>query len=73
MSNAAMNLPAQTPGWTREEMAQRAARDIPNGAYVNLGIGIPELVARFVPEGREVIYHTENGLLGMGPVADDGG
>ena len=73
MSNAAMNLPAQTPGWTREEMAQRAARDIPNGAYVNLGIGIPELVARFVPEGREVIYHTENGLLGMGPVEDDGG
>jgi len=73
MSNAVMNLPAHTPGWTREEMAQRAARDIPNGAYVNLGIGIPELVARFVPEGREVIYHTENGLLGMGPVADDGG
>ena len=54
-------------------MARRAALDIPNGAYVNLGIGIPELVARFVPEGREVIYHTENGLLGMGPVADDGG
>ena len=73
MSNAAMNLPDQAPGWTREEMAQRAARDIPNGAYVNLGIGIPELVARFVPKGREVIYHTENGLLGMGPVADDGG
>ena len=73
MSNAAMNLPAQTPGWTREEMAQRAARDIPNGADVNLGIGSPELVARFGPEGREVIYHTENGLLGMGPVADDGG
>jgi 3-oxoadipate CoA-transferase beta subunit len=73
MSNAAMNLPDAAPGWTREEMAQRAARDIPNGAYVNLGIGIPELVARFVPEGREVIYHTENGLLGMGPVAADGG
>jgi 3-oxoadipate CoA-transferase beta subunit len=56
-----------TVGMTREQMAQRAALDIPNGAYVNLGIGIPELVARFVPEGREVIYHTENGLLGMGP------
>ena len=54
-------------GLTREQMAQRAALDIPNGAYVNLGIGIPELVARYVPEGREVIYHTENGLLGMGP------
>jgi 3-oxoadipate CoA-transferase beta subunit len=48
-------------------MAARAAQDIPDGSYVNLGIGIPELVARFVPEGREFIYHTENGLLGMGP------
>ncbi len=54
-------------GWTRDEMAQRAALDIADGAYVNLGIGIPELVAKYVPEGREVIYHTENGLLGMGP------
>jgi 3-oxoadipate CoA-transferase beta subunit len=54
-------------GWTREQMAARAAQDIPDGSYVNLGIGIPELVARFVPEGREFIYHTENGLLGMGP------
>jgi len=53
--------------WTREEMAARAAQDIPDGSYVNLGIGIPELVAQFVPEGREFIYHTENGLLGMGP------
>lgn len=53
-------------GWNREEMAQRAALDIPNGAYVNLGIGIPEKVVQYVPEGREVIYHTENGLLGMG-------
>ncbi|MHC5028560.1 MAG: CoA-transferase, partial [Planctomycetota bacterium] len=48
-------------------MAQRLAQDIPNGSYVNLGIGIPELVAKFVPEGRTLIYHTENGLLGMGP------
>ena len=54
-------------GWTREEMAARAAQDIPDGSYVNLGIGIPELVAKFVPEGRVFIYHTENGLLGMGP------
>ena len=54
-------------GWTREQMAARAAQDIPDGSYVNLGIGIPELVAHFVPEGREFIYHTENGLLGMGP------
>jgi 3-oxoadipate CoA-transferase, beta subunit len=54
-------------GWTREQMAARAALDIPDGSYVNLGIGIPELVAQFVPQGREFIYHTENGLLGMGP------
>ncbi|RLA25389.1 MAG: 3-oxoacid CoA-transferase [Gammaproteobacteria bacterium] len=54
-------------GWTREQMAARAAQDIPDGSYVNLGIGIPELVAQFVPQGREFIYHTENGLLGMGP------
>ena len=54
-------------GWSREQMAARAAMDIPDGSYVNLGIGIPELVAQFVPEGREFIYHTENGLLGMGP------
>ena len=59
-------------GWSREDMAQRLAQDIPNGAYVNLGIGIPELIARFVPEGREFIYHTENGLLGMGPSPEEG-
>lgn len=57
-------------GWSRDEMAQRLARDIPNGSYVNLGIGIPELVARFVPEGRTLVYHTENGLLGMGALRD---
>ena len=59
-------------GWSREDMAKRLAQDIPDGAFVNLGIGIPELVARFVPEGREFIYHTENGLLGMGPSPEDG-
>ncbi|MCD6596799.1 MAG: 3-oxoacid CoA-transferase subunit B, partial [Bacteroidales bacterium] len=53
-------------GWNRAEMAQKVALDIPDGSYVNLGIGIPEMVAGFVPEGREVIYQTENGLLGMG-------
>lgn len=59
-------------GWDKNEMAQKAALDIPDGAYVNLGIGMPELVAGFVPEGREVIYHTENGLLGMGPTPEAG-
>jgi len=54
------------------EVAKLVALDIPDGSYVNLGIGIPELVADFVPEGREVIYHTENGLLGMGPVPESG-
>jgi 3-oxoadipate CoA-transferase beta subunit len=59
-------------GWSREQMAARVAQDIPDGSYVNLGIGIPELVAKFVPEGREFIYHTENGLLGMGPPPSPG-
>ncbi|MHC4838081.1 MAG: 3-oxoacid CoA-transferase subunit B [Planctomycetota bacterium] len=53
-------------------MAARVAQDIPDGSYVNLGIGIPELITRFVPEGREFIYHTENGLLGMGPSPAEG-
>lgn len=59
-------------GLTRDEMAKRCALDISDGAYVNLGIGIPERVAAHVPEGREVIYHTENGLLGMGPPPQPG-
>jgi len=57
-------------GWNRAEMAQKVALDIPDGSYVNLGIGIPEMVADFVPEGRELIYQTENGLLGMGKIPD---
>ncbi len=67
MSNTSTSI-----GRSREEMAQRAALDIPEGSYVNLGIGIPEKVAAYIPEGREVIYHTENGLLGMGPSPGDG-
>lgn len=52
---------------TRPQMAQRAAADIPEGWYVNLGIGIPTLIADHVPADREVIFHSENGVLGMGP------
>ncbi len=59
-------------GRSREEMAKRLAQDIDDGAYVNLGIGIPELIAKYVPEDKEFIYHTENGLLGMGPSPEDG-
>jgi len=53
--------------FTREQMAARVARDIPNGAYVNLGIGLPTMVANHLPKDREIVLHTENGLLGMGP------
>jgi 3-oxoadipate CoA-transferase beta subunit len=70
-----MSTPTPTPtssGWSRVEMAQRVAQDIQDGAYVNLGIGIPEMCAQFIPEGREAIYQTENGLLGMGPDPEPG-
>jgi 3-oxoadipate CoA-transferase beta subunit len=53
-------------------MAARVARDIPNGAYVNLGIGLPTMVANHLPNDREIILHTENGLLGMGPAPEKG-
>jgi 3-oxoadipate CoA-transferase beta subunit len=56
--------------WNRDQMAERVARDIPEGAYVNLGIGLPTRVANFLPCDREIILHTENGLLGMGPAPD---
>lgn len=52
---------------SREEMAHRVAQDIAEGAYVNLGIGLPTRIADFLPEGREIFLHSENGLLGMGP------
>jgi 3-oxoadipate CoA-transferase, beta subunit len=58
--------------WTRDQMAELVARDIPEGSFVNLGIGQPTLVANHIPADREIILQSENGVLGMGPVAAKG-
>src|SRR5437016_2819573 len=57
---------------TREQIAQRAALELPDGAYVNLGWGIPNLIAGHLPKGITVYFHSENGILGMGPRAKPG-
>lgn len=57
---------------TKEQIAQRIARELQNGYYVNLGIGIPTLIANYVPEGLEVEFQSENGILGMGPFPYEG-
>jgi 3-oxoadipate CoA-transferase beta subunit len=65
-----MNTEKKRDAWTpldRAGLARRVAQDIPEGWYVNLGVGVPTLVADHVPAGREVIFHSENGILGLGP------
>jgi 3-oxoadipate CoA-transferase, beta subunit len=57
---------------SKTELARRVANDVPDGSYINLGIGMPTQVANYLPPDREIVLHSENGILGMGPMAPEG-
>ncbi|MBM3943828.1 MAG: 3-oxoacid CoA-transferase subunit B [SAR202 cluster bacterium] len=65
-------MPEEKPRLEREVIALRVAKELPDGGYVNLGIGIPTLVSEFLPEGKTVYYHSESGVLNYGPLASEG-